>query len=89
MSINIANAPYCKKCLLKDMSEESYYKSLYEYIEHLDDELKVSTEEYERRLSICKGCDNLLNGMCRICGCFVELRAVMCKNGCPDVNKKW
>ena len=84
---NAAN--YCKKCLLKDMPENVYFKNLYDYIETLSDDIKADTKEYERRLSICKECDNLLNGMCRICGCFIELRAVIEKNYCPGMDRKW
>ena len=80
---------FCRKCLLKDMPEDTYFKNLYEYIERLDEIIKVDKYEYNRRLQICTTCDNLVNGMCRICGCFVELRAVIKKNNCPDVQKKW
>lgn len=80
---------FCKKCLVKDMPDEGYFKGLYEYIESIDKDLKVEDEIYENRLSICKECENLLNGMCRLCGCFVELRAVMIKNYCPHSKKKW
>ncbi|MDF2803883.1 MAG: hypothetical protein K0S61_3786 [Anaerocolumna sp.] len=89
MSDNIDKIRYCKQCLLKDMPEDAYFKNLYDYIEHLDKDIKVETIEYERRLNICKNCENLINGMCRICGCFVELRAVMDKKSCPAVDKKW
>ena len=34
-------------------------------------------------------CDNLINGMCKICGCFVEMRAAVKKNYCPDIEKYW
>lgn len=80
---------YCKKCLLRDMDEEEYFINVRQYIAHLDEDLKVGEEEYEQRLTLCQDCDFLLNGMCRKCGCFVELRAVMRKNHCPDVRKKW
>lgn len=80
---------YCKKCLLRDMEESEYFVDLQKYITRLDDELKVEEEEYERRLNICQKCEYLLNGMCGKCGCFVELRALLKKNGCPDVKKKW
>lgn len=80
---------YCKKCLLRDMEESEYFVDLQKYIARLDDELKVEEEEYERRLNICQRCEYLLNGMCGKCGCFVELRALLKKNGCPDVKKKW
>jgi hypothetical protein len=89
MNREMNTTKYCRKCLLKDMPEDAYFKNLYEYINHLDEDIKADSEEYERRLTICKSCDNLLNGMCRICGCFVELRAVIGKNYCPGVDKRW
>ena len=80
---------YCRNCLLRDMDETEYFVDLQKYIAHLDEDLKVENEEYERRLKLCQGCDYLRNGMCGRCGCFVELRAHMKKNHCPDVKKKW
>lgn len=71
------------------MAEQEAYQSLYTYISQIDAELKVNDEIYKRRLQYCRECDSLLNGMCRICGCFVEMRAVMKKNSCPGTNAKW
>ena len=48
---------------------------------------KTPEEEYERRLSICKECEKLLSGMCRMCGCYVEMRAAIALRDCP--GKKW
>ena len=79
----------CRKCLLRDMPGQAYFESLEKYIDRLDSDLKVAADVYERRLGICRDCENLMNGMCRICGCFVELRAVMKKNGCPKVHPAW
>ena len=83
------NKKFCKKCLLSEMDEGTYFQNLYEYIKRLDEDIKAEPKEYERRLSICKECDNLMDGMCRICGCFVELRGVIATNYCPSVDKKW
>lgn len=80
---------YCKKCLLKDISKEEYFKNVYDYIEHLDEEIKTSKQDYDYRLSLCTDCDNLVNGMCKICGCFVEVRAAKKHNYCPAIIKKW
>jgi hypothetical protein len=80
---------FCKKCLLKDVSKDEYFKNIYEYIENLDEDIKAEEKLYEQRLSACKECDNLVNGLCRICGCFVEMRAAVKKNYCPDLSKKW
>ena len=74
---------YCRKCLTRDMDQKAYFENLHTYIRNLDEELKVEEPLYEERLSWCKECDLLADGMCRACGCYVELRAVMKKNCCP------
>lgn len=73
----------CRKCLTRDMDKDAYFENLHTYIANLDDELKVEKPLYEERLSLCKECNLLADGMCRACGCYVELRAVMRKNACP------
>lgn len=79
----------CKKCLLREMQEGEYFKNMYEYIAQLDPEIKADKELYEKRLAACKACRNLMNGMCRVCGCFVEMRAAVKKNSCPAAEKFW
>lgn len=79
---------FCKKCLTRDMiGQEEYFENLQEYIRNLDADIKAPEELYESRLNLCKECDLLLQGMCRTCGCYVELRAAITKNTCP--NKRW
>ena len=88
MEQKTGNRRYCRKCLTRDMvGKEEYFRSLREYIANLDPEIKADEALYEERLAVCKECDLLLEGMCRICGCYVELRAVVAKNICP--RKKW
>ena len=89
--MELLNEPrrFCRKCLLRDMDESAYFVSLRRYIRDLDADLKVCNEIYESRLAECRNCDQLMSGMCRICGCYVELRAVMKKNICPMVHPKW
>ena len=88
MEQKTVNQRYCRKCLTRDMvGKEEYFRSLREYIANVDPEIKADEALYEERLRICKECDLLLEGMCRICGCYVELRAVVAKNICP--RKKW
>ena len=77
----------CKKCLIRDMDEYEEYQNMFEYIRNISDDIKSSQELYEERMEICKECDMLLSGMCRKCGCFVEMRAAVEKNYCP--GKKW
>ncbi|BCZ44575.1 hypothetical protein psyc5s11_06420 [Clostridium gelidum] len=83
------NQRFCRRCLLDELFEEKEYKHLQDYIEHLDEYIKTEDEEYKKRLDICKECDNLINGMCKICGCFVEMRAAIKKNYCPNIDKHW
>lgn len=73
---------HCRKCLLREMDKEAYMDNLYDYIQRIDEEKKADQPLYEERLSVCKTCDYLENGMCRACGCFVELRAVIKNNAC-------
>lgn len=69
------------------MDKASYFQNMYDYIENLDEAVKTNQPLYEKRLMICKSCDLLADGMCRACGCFVEMRAALAKNGCP--YDKW
>lgn len=78
---------HCLKCLLREMDQNAYFENMYEYIQNLDEDIKTSEEIYEKRLAICKECDYLLEGMCRACGCFVELRASIQNNVCSYA--KW
>lgn len=79
----------CKKCLLQKQSKEEYFEKLEEYIANLDPEDRVSQELYEERLGICGECPNIIDGMCRLCGCFVELRAALKVRKCPDIVRRW
>lgn len=79
----------CRKCLLRDMDKGEYFRNLYEYIDNLDSDIKAPPEEYERRLRLCRECDRLTDGMCAVCGCYVELRAAIEKNICPAVHPHW
>ena len=78
----------CRRCLIRDMADQGeYFRTLREHIENLDVDVKAPDELYEERLRVCRECDLLLEGMCRSCGCYVELRAAVRKNACP--RKKW
>lgn len=83
------NTRVCKKCLLRDTGEAEAFENMYQYIANLSPEDKVSDEEYERRLMVCRQCSHLLSGMCGKCGCYVEMRAAMKVRHCPDVPGKW
>ena len=88
-AVLIDGKPVCKRCLLAEVDPDGLYKKVGELIEALSEDVKCPDGEYRRRLEICRSCDGLQNGICRECGCFVELRAAARKNYCPSALKKW
>lgn len=87
MSEQTTSKKHCLQCLLREMDQEAYMENLYSYIRHLDDTIKADKALYEERLAVCKDCYYLADGMCRACGCFVELRAAIANNSCS--YEKW
>lgn len=77
----------CPRCLMRDMPDAAYYQNMYEYIRNLDEEIRTPEELYEKRLEACRECGSLLKGVCRVCGCFVEMRAAVKGNRCPAGNR--
>lgn len=79
---------FCRKCLTRELAgQEQTYRTIREYIDNLDPDVRIDGELYEKRLALCRECEMLLQGMCRSCGCYVEMRAAMGKNVCP--RKRW
>ena len=79
---------FCKRCLTRDMiDKDTYFQTLQELVANVPESESVSDSLYEERLSVCTGCERLADGMCRACGCYVELRAKIGKNVCP--YEKW
>ncbi|MCR5154694.1 MAG: DUF6171 family protein [Lachnospiraceae bacterium] len=83
------NRSLCKRCLLREAGDSAAYTTVKEYMEKLPDSLRVEKSIYEKRLSICKECENLLSGTCLKCGCYVEIRAAAKTGGCPLKKAKW
>ena len=81
--------PICMRCLLLEIDPEGLYKKVSELIEAMPEDVKTNADEYSRRLDICRRCECLENGICRECGCFVELRAAAKKNYCPNAYHYW
>lgn len=80
---------FCKKCLVRDFDTGELFRTMQEYIARIEEDIKTPDAEYEKRLEICSGCDSLRNGMCGVCGCYVEMRAAIKNNYCPAIRKKW
>lgn len=79
----------CKKCLLAELGETDWSKSLLEYIAAVPPDMRVEEAVYQERLARCRECDDLVSGMCRQCGCYVELRALKPDQKCAAPEKKW
>lgn len=80
----------CKKCLLLEAGEIAALKSVKDYLELISPEEKVSESVYNDRLEKCRNCDFLISGMCRKCGCYVEIRTALKNKDCPNAdNKLW
>lgn len=80
----------CKKCLLLEAGEQKSFAGVKDYLDTIDNSLKVNDDLYKKRLSLCRECNNLISGMCLKCGCYVEIRAALKNKACPDFDdKKW
>ena len=80
----------CRRCLLLKSGDEDNYKLVQQYIAKIKPEEKCDDESYQKRLEICRNCDNLISGTCVKCGCYVEFRAAFRNKKCPDAkSKKW
>jgi len=83
------NPSNCKRCLLHEMNDSEYAKNIYDYIASIPDDIKTGAELLQERLELCRACDALVNGMCKFCGCFVEVRAAKKSQTCPHPEAKW
>lgn len=80
----------CKKCLLYEAGEKVTYDEIMAYVSTLDKSDLVSEKMYNQRISCCKNCNYLISGMCRKCGCYIEVRARLKEKNCPNVdNRLW
>lgn len=77
------------RCLLRDAGEAEMAAVIAEYVASLDESIRTPEDVYRERLTICQSCDHLLNGTCRLCGCYVETRAAKRNQGCPMVPARW
>jgi hypothetical protein len=81
--------PVCKRCLLEGISVTEYEKTVQDYLDSLPGELKVDSQTLQNRLTQCDKCECLMNGICRVCGCFAIARAAKKISRCPAVVPKW
>lgn len=74
----------CQCNIPANLQQEQIYEKIAEYIRNLEPEYCVMDEDYEKRLSVCSTCKDLIGGLtCRFCGCFVLARARKKAQHCP------
>jgi len=79
----------CRTCLFSSIEREQIQKNIEEYIISLSPEEKAGERLYKERLELCSKCPDCLDGLCRVCGCFVHARAAKARSYCPGIAKKW
>ena len=77
------------RCLLFEAGQEELARTIAEYVAGLDEAIRTGEAEYQARLAICRRCEQLMNGTCRLCGCYVEARAAKKGMQCPMVPPLW
>ena len=64
-------------------------RTVAEYVASLDESIRTPEDAYRTRLMICQECEQLMNGTCRLCGCYAETRAAKKGQQCPMVPPRW
>lgn len=77
----------CRRCLLLESGKEEILLDIEKYKSKIPEEEKTPSQEYEKRLGICRECENLVDGCCLKCGCYPEFRGAFRNQKCPI--KKW
>ena len=77
------------RCLLFEAGQADMARNVAEYVASLDESVRTPEDIYRARLALCQECAELMNGTCRLCGCYVETRAAKRVQGCPMVPPRW
>ena len=77
------------RCLRFEAGQADMARSVAEYVASLDENVRTPEDIYRARLALCQECPELMNGTCRLCGCYVETRAAKRVQGCPMVPPRW
>lgn len=85
----MSNLRVCRRCLLRDLSDEDAQRAIKNLIDSMPESEKASEAVYNYRLEQCKKCDSLVSGTCVKCGCYVEARAAGVNAECPGTVNKW
>ncbi len=73
----------CRRCQLYEQLDKRQNESFDKLIDRIPSDERTEDSLYDKRLSCCEKCGYIINGTCRACGCYVELRAAMKQSECP------
>lgn len=76
-------------CRKMELAPEEYRTIMDRHIRHIDESLRTPEAIYQKRLELCNTCPYQQNKMCRMCGCFVEIRASRKNMYCPLIPPAW
>ena len=80
--------PVCRICEQYGFSVDGYLEEALKKLEARP-ELLADGAEYARRLSVCEKCEHkMVDGCCRMCGCYCVLRARTAAARCP-MRDRW
>lgn len=79
----------CRRCLLEAVGDEALLAQVRDWKDAIPRSQRAPAECYRERLACCQRCDHLLNGMCMLCGCFVEVRAARAVVHCAGTPPQW
>ena len=74
---------------LLDPGGEALAQTIREQLAALPPEALCADDARAARLSACAACDHLRDGLCALCGCYVEYRAALLNRRCPDIPGRW
>lgn len=85
--IIVGSSPVCRICEEYGFSVDGYLEEALRKLEARP-ELLADEAEYTHRLSVCEKCEyKMADGCCRMCGCYVVLRARTAAARCPMRNR--
>lgn len=78
----------CKRCGLKTVLANEDIQKMVDEVTSMPGIRLVKQDIYDYRLSVCQSCEYFLySSTCNICGCVMQVRALLSDGRCP--KKRW
>ena len=75
--------------MVDSIAPSTHLQTIREQLAALPPEALCADDARAARLSACAACDHLRDGLCALCGCYVEYRAALLNRRCPDIPGRW